>query len=938
MYKFIFVALCTIVVFISFSQKFTDKNKKALLAAYYTAEKNYNAITKLSDNAGNDEIKLARVDTANRQNLKEFKQLLPELKNNGLDSLFFLSCIRAGIIYDYFDSIQKARDVYREAIKIKEKLPRMNDSLLFQPLLFSGSICYRSGEFDSAFYYLKKAELILNSSGRKLQEEQRLYNLLGVLYYETGNLNQSKNYVEKAISYLEASNFYDVSLLTNYQLNLASILIKVERFDEAEKVLMHTSSADIYTDEVNHKLGFICLKTGRFKEAIRYFDNVKYNNSKKVIDLLLNKSKAYEEIKETDSADYYLLKAKTENFKWNGHKKNVSNGIIFSQEAAGMASRKQYPAALSLYQQSIIQFSNTFTDTALTSNPETFSGIFSFINLFTVLIEKGDVLKALYDEGKNIKTLEASLNAYNSAFTLAAYVEKTYDSDEARLFLGKIKHTAHSKPIDISLELYTLTKNKKYLEEAYLFDQRNKASVLSFNVQEKELKNLGPQINEWLRQESVLKSAITRLSLKATNIADTITLQKTVALIRDNEIELGKIQDQVNADPVWQQKRAGEQIPTIASLQKKLDPSTTLLSYHLGENELLILLISSSQFEFYKSPVTPDFYTAIESLKKSLHNTATDNRYTGTYAATYLYGQLILPVQARLLQKKRLILIPDDELNYLPFEALQDENQKYLVEKFAIQYQFSTSLAIQTSNMFTPANTLAFAPFASAGHDDTSNNIHFSVLPASSEETHDLKGKVLSDTAATKTNFLQLSNHFSIVHLATHASVNNEDPMRSYIAFYPGNADYKLYAREIYDLNLDSLQLIILSACETGSGQLIKGEGLMSLSRAFTYAGCPNIITSLWKAEDKATAFITGRLHYYLEKNLTKDLALQKAKLDFLHNPEIDPRLKAPSFWAHLIFIGNYEPDHSSRNWWWIALVIIGGALAYKLIHKKKPR
>jgi CHAT domain-containing protein len=162
--------------------------------------------------------------------------------------------------------------------------------------------------------------------------------------------------------------------------------------------------------------------------------------------------------------------------------------------------------------------------------------------------------------------------------------------------------------------------------------------------------------------------------------------------------------------------------------------------------------------------------------------------------------------------------------------------------------------------------------------------------------------------------------------------------MRSYIAFYPGNNDYKLYAQEIYDLNLDSLQLIILSACETGSGQLVKGEGLMSLSRAFTYAGCPNIITSLWKAEDKSTAFITGRLHHYLEKKYTKDEALQQAKLDFLHNPAIDPRLKAPNYWAHLIFIGNYEANHTSKKWWWIALVIIAGAFAYKLFLKKKPR
>src|ERR1041385_508618 len=111
-----------------------------------------------------------------------------------------------------------------------------------------------------------------------------------------------------------------------------------------------------------------------------------------------------------------------------------------------------------------------------------------------------------------------------------------------------------------------------------------------------------------------------------------------------------------------------------------------------------------------------------------------------------------------------------------------------------------------------------------------------------------------------------------MAHLATHAIVSNDEPLNSFIAFYPSNDpnDYRLYAREIYNMDLDSTELVILSACETGTGKLVKGEGLMSLSRAFAYAGCPNIITSLWKAEDKATSFITRRLHVYLDKGFPK--------------------------------------------------------------------
>jgi CHAT domain-containing protein len=183
------------------------------------------------------------------------------------------------------------------------------------------------------------------------------------------------------------------------------------------------------------------------------------------------------------------------------------------------------------------------------------------------------------------------------------------------------------------------------------------------------------------------------------------------------------------------------------------------------------------------------------------------------------------------------------------------------------------------------------------------------------------------------------ANHYGIIHLATHASVDNEIPLRSFIAFYPvsgTNPDaFKLYAQEIYNLNLDSTQLVILSACETGTGKLVKGEGLMSLSRAFAYAGCPDIITSLWKAEDNTTAYITKRLHYYLEKGYSKDKALQRAKLDLLKSNEIDPRFKTPNYWAHLLFIGNYEPNHKTLHWWWIAIVIIISAIIYIVITRR---
>ena len=150
--------------------------------------------------------------------------------------------------------------------------------------------------------------------------------------------------------------------------------------------------------------------------------------------------------------------------------------------------------------------------------------------------------------------------------------------------------------------------------------------------------------------------------------------------------------------------------------------------------------------------------------------------------------------------------------------------------------------------------------------------------------------------------------------------------------------EHILYAQEIYNLRLDSINLVILSACETGSGKLIRGEGLMSITRAFAFAGCPNIITSLWKASDKTTAFITQRLHFYLVKGYSRDMALQQAKLDLLESKEIAPSLKTPNYWAHLVLIGNYEQAKDQFPWPWLIAGITGLVLLGIYFIKKKSR
>ncbi len=934
MAKIIFSIILVGFFLLCFSQNKEGNDPVLLKKAYGEAEKNFQQAERLSLKAGDNEQLQAAADEVYARALISFNNLIGATEKTGNDSLCFFARCRAGLISYYLNDADNARKNYLSAIALKQKLPFVADSFLFIPLLYTGSIYYSQNQVDSALSFYKKAEAVKDLYGKPLNESERLYNRLGVIYYENGNYRQARNYFEKAIAVLNASNQTNKGLLINYKINIASILIKLEDFSEAKAVYESILPYNMFTDEINHNLGIISQQLGDYSNAIRYFEKVNYSGNKKIIDLHYNLAIAWSGLHQKDSSEYHLQEALAENIKWNSHRKNIPFGLILSFMAGERVKEKKHNEAIQLYQQAIMQFDAGFNETDISKNPEEFTGVFSYINLFNTLVAKADALELSYQENTDTKFLELSLAAYRSAFTLADYVEKTYDSDEARLFLGKIKHNAHSKPIDVSLLLYELTQKQEYLEAAYQFDQQNKASVLSLNVQENKLKSNSGNNKNLFEKEAALKSAITRLLLRSAQLTDTLQLQSLNASIRDYEIQLGKLQQKMNDDPAYRGKYFSSQIPAINDLQKKLDNTSCLLSWHLSAKEIVVFIVTRNKFDYYRSPVDSVFFKTIDSFKVSLQNVSSEQRYTGAAVSLALYKTLIKPFENKLSQINRLVIIPDDELNYLPFEAIRDEKGRYLVEKYSIQYQYSTALEEKDDKLNKAAGIVAFAPFASRGYQDSSGT-RLSVLPASGEETSTLIGKIFTDSTAIKNNFLLSANHYGIIHLATHASVNNEMPSQSFIAFYPGTSDYKLYAQEIYNLHLDSTQLIILSACETGAGQLIKGEGLMSLSRAFAYAGCPNIITSLWKAEDKTTAFITRKLHHYLNIGFSNDKALQQAKLDMLKSDEIDPRFKTPNYWAHLLFIGNYEPRDESPDWWWIAICFITVAIIYLLFKRK---
>jgi CHAT domain-containing protein len=319
-----------------------------------------------------------------------------------------------------------------------------------------------------------------------------------------------------------------------------------------------------------------------------------------------------------------------------------------------------------------------------------------------------------------------------------------------------------------------------------------------------------------------------------------------------------------------------------------------------------------------------------------------------------LYTKLVQPV-AGFLPGKKVIIIPDEELNYLSFESLIQNiipsdtvsfrNLPYLIKSNPVSYAPSSTIFAMIKKGRMPElnqGVLALAPSTSIlTRSMLANNAALAQqlqgdlddLPGAAWEAENIlkimKGKKLIGEEATEAEFKKLAPSYDIIHFATHARIDDENPLSSILSFYPYDdqgEDGKLHTYEIYNLDLKG-ELAVLSACSTGNGKLQKGEGVISLARAFTYSGMPSVIMTLWDVEDISTGNIVPFFYRLLLEGYDKDIALQYAKLKYLKRtkPEIETH---PAFWSGFVLYGNNRGfRHKNLEIYTILLLVLGGSI-----------
>ena len=309
-----------------------------------------------------------------------------------------------------------------------------------------------------------------------------------------------------------------------------------------------------------------------------------------------------------------------------------------------------------------------------------------------------------------------------------------------------------------------------------------------------------------------------------------------------------------------------------------------------------------------------------------------------TMEAETLSKILIAPL--KLPKSGKLIILSNSFLSYLPFETLKKDTD-FLVSNFSIAYGSSVKLWNTQSQLpkTENQNLLVFSPEYKGGNKNEKEAIAMATragdyeLKGAKTEAASINqlfnGTFFDSEKATKNAFIENAPKYQILHLAMHSIMNEEDETQSNLIF---SNNEKLFFPEIYNLKLPS-DLAVLSACNTGMGGYKNGEGIMSISRAFTFAGVKSCVYSLWQVPDKETSEVMVSFYENLKDGQAKDQALANAKTTFIKK---NPLKNHPYYWAGFVVNGDVSPIAGNQNYW-VFLALIGVALLILLfVFRKK--
>ena len=544
--------------------------------------------------------------------------------------------------------------------------------------------------------------------------------------------------------------------------------------------------------------------------------------------------------------------------------------------------------------------------------------------------------KALFDKNN----MQAAFETIEKCDTIISRLQQSYHADNSKYFLAEKALSIYEKGIVAAMKLYEKTSNKRFADAAIAFCERNKAIVLLDNLKDDRAKNFGGVPDTLRQEERNLKADVAYFEKQLYEASDSLKPKFQDAVFNAKQA-LTTFNKRLEKDyPNYFKLKNQTQHPlSIAAIQTALDTQTVAIEYFLGDTTLYVFSFSQKDFNFNTEKLSTTFLTDFRDLRKSM----SDEKFIADSAAlaeqvflksSFSFYQLLLETPLSHFNKNsgnsRLRIIPDGVLGYLPFELLTTElattwkggNVPYLLRKYAVSYAYSNQLLENTEGGTIGTFGGYGIEYSDKALEKIENDLKsdtlsttrgdkLSKLAFADDEVKNIyallgNGTIFLNDDATKFAFMQNASNHGILHLAMHGAIDEKNPLNSGLIFSKKDSTDNNYLSG-YDLYAMQLKtgLAVLSACNTGNGELRRGEGVMSLARAFAFAGCPSTVMSLWSIPDESTSKVMLSFYKNLKNGDTKDVALQKAKLEYLQN--CPPQYSIPNYWGATVIIGNVE-------------------------------
>ena len=772
------------------------------------------------------------------------------------------------VYYNNVLDYQEAIKYYNDALKKREKV---DDKVLIGNTLNSlGSVSYRYlQDYPQAILYYDKAEALrseigdmaglLTTQSYKASALKEWGNQLNI----TGRYNEALDVLEKAYeidSRLEAGSETGevLSFMGYVYTKLGDYNTAADKLTEAVKIMKEENDTLGLAGIYNH-FGIVLQRAGRTEKALEY-----YNSSLKIyeerndltnqIPVIGNLGTVFFDLKDYSKAEDYHIRGLKLCREVNDQEKeidyllNLANDQIFLDKLDEALSN--YEAGLKIAR--------------MLKNPDI---------IWRITVGMAECYESRGEYEKVVELNDSALNLLDS-------LRNILQNEELRATLMARERYVFEDIIDFLETLHEKDRTKGYDRLAFSYAERSKSRVL--------------------------------LDLLGRSLTDT----------NKNNTNSGYA-DILNPKPI--------SIDEVKELCP--DKHTVVLEYSIGDSSSCLWVITRTDHQLFKIPGLKILQEQIETIRFAILDPGQNISEFFTQAGNTLYNELIKPAEPFLSKKSKLIILPDGVLNYLPFEVLLTENKKlnavtsysdipYLVKKYPISYGQSASvlktLLAQNVNGDKDGNeSKKLLAFGDPVYEDTllNSQVKYPRLEFSGEEVKNIasffkKGsaKIYLRNDATEENAKREGEmgKLNYIHFATHGYIDEVKPDLSSLVLTQDNNsrdDGFLQASEIFNLKLNA-DLVVLSACQTGMGKLVRGEGIVGLTRAFMYAGSPAVMVSLWSVSDASTSTLMEEFYKNLvKKKLSKTDALRKAQLTMLK----DEKYSHPFYWAPFVLLGDWR-------------------------------